>query len=370
MRDHRPAKTPLPDPMQDLLSAETFAAALPAHYLDTIGTSAPVPSWLTIEAENQRYLAAQNLHQSAQSQRQNPAAEKALILARRIRQCAESLAILADRETDALLPLAMRCGSRWCPPCAVSKCYSRAFAIIRSHGPLARDRMLLHAVYTMRNCNLSELRAAAKALRKALRYALGQEGGHGQPLPGFEPIRGSILNLEVTYSEDRDDWHPHLHVLHVSPRLDQRLLSWDWSRAMVHAGLPAIETLVYLAPLRANRKRGLAAAPAGATNDLASAAFEVAKYACKPPSYQGPGAPRQRDLVDLAAALRYLRVSEATGESRTLLAADRAPPEANYSWCGSLRQYLHDSDPKDQQQAMHAIAASSTARRIHTRYYH
>lgn len=122
-------------------------------------------------------------------------------------------------------------------------------------------------------------------------------------------IKGFFRALEVTYNGDRDDYHPHFHVLLAVPagyfkknyiKQSRWLELWQESTRY-----PQI-TQVDIRPIKPNPKRE------GST-DIESAAAEVGKYATKPSNYlckapNGEYVAWAKPVKDLAVGIRHKRL--------------------------------------------------------------
>lgn len=97
----------------------------------------------------------------------------------------------------------------------------------------------------------------------------------------FSVVKGWFRALEVTYNGDRDDYHPHYHVLVCVPsnyfakayiKQDRWLELWQEATKYPHI------TQVDVRAIKPNPKRQN-------SDDISSAAAEVGKYATKPSNY-------------------------------------------------------------------------------------
>jgi hypothetical protein len=161
-----------------------------------------------------------------------------------------------------------------------------------------------------------------------------------------------------------------MHAILDAAYLSQDETSWDWSTCAASAGLPAVETLVYLAEIYKNPRKKERDPANPCSSSLASAAFECAKYVSKPLDAYGDSGYPTRDLAEIAAALRGLRVSDSTGTIKALLAR---PPKAatapTYARLGPLQKLLHTARDAPLQAAIDAIGADAIARRVLLRDY-
>lgn len=127
------------------------------------------------------------------------------------------------------------CRLRICPMCA----WRRALKLGGQMDELMRvvvDRghtYLCHVVLTVRNCAASELSVAIKTINEGYRYMM-------RKIPTVsDAVIGYYRALEVTYNEDEDSYHPHVHSIWVmrddymdGHYIPQDLLSTLWGRAI------------------------------------------------------------------------------------------------------------------------------------------
>lgn len=400
-----------PDAGSDIFAAATFAKIASACCLGYLGISRELPPWLSLEADARRRKTAVVLHDS-QIHATTYAETAALgTLARRISRCTESIHVLAPVTAGDLFGMILRCKSRWCPPCALSLSYKRAFAIVDSLSALACQGLLTHAVYTTPNVPLCDLDRTIKGMVRAWRRMHGATGGRSRPDPAAAPILGAVRNLEVTYNPQSQTYHPHLHALLHVARLDQAAYSWAWDCARVKEGLPNVPTLIWL-----SRVGGPAAVPddlagvhpvntidqatidqagipaaiaAGTTRDRApkptapggrhgdapsasflDAAFEVSKYSVKPQDATGNDGFPSHDLPAIVLALRGCHVSQATGTIREHITPQpRAPDAPTYKRLGSLRAVLVSAPLETARTIAKAVLEDQANRSVVSRHY-
>ena len=94
-------------------------------------------------------------------------------------------------------------------------------------------------------------------------------------------VKGWFRALEVTYSGERDDYHPHLHILLCVPPsyfAKNYIKRDDWLRYWQEATRYPNITQVDVRAIRPNPKKHK-------STDIGAAAAEVGKYATKPSNY-------------------------------------------------------------------------------------
>lgn len=172
-------------------------------------------------------------------------------LARRashIYTCSEiiDVAIMTDG-TKRQLGTSGRCRDRMCPLCewrlALARCGQLTETLRACLASAPKTKAYL-ATLTIRNCAPENLRTSCKLLLTGWRNLLRQRIA--------ADWQGTMRSLEVTYNEQTQTFHPHLHALIVSDGLDgpacRRGLSAAWARAV---GL-SYEPIVYFAPAGEN----------------------------------------------------------------------------------------------------------------------
>lgn len=375
------------DPGTDIFSAATFAAVAEACCLGSLGKTRELPVWLSLEADSRRAKTAATLRAGIRHGQTYAETANLSKVADRVGSCTETImALLPDRDRG-ILPLILRCKSRWCPPCALSLSYKRAFAIVGSLARLADHDRLTHAVYTTPNVTAHELPRAVRRLVLAWKRLHGQTGGKSRPHEAARAIRGAVRNMEITYNRESDSYHPHIHAILDADHLDQAAYTWAWDLARARADLPAVETLVYLSRLKPKPRRPkndgvqpvctIPGTPATSRSpeDLPStalldAAFEVSKYAVKPADAAGDDGFPTADLALVALALKGLHVSQATGSIRQHIADPPKPEDApHYSNLGSLRHLLRTEPLAEARLLLQDVLQDTAARSVLWRHY-
>jgi plasmid rolling circle replication initiator protein Rep len=133
--------------------------------------------------------------------------------AERICDCARLIALGWNADEGRVkLTGASFCKVRWCPVCAWRKslCWKARFLQALPSIEAAHPRLSwLHLTLTVRNCDVSNLRATVQAMNHAW---------HRMTRRVAWPGVGYVRALEVTHSDsDVGDSHPHFHALVAVP---------------------------------------------------------------------------------------------------------------------------------------------------------
>jgi len=141
-------------------------------------------------------------------------------LIRKIEACGRDAAVWQSSETGELSVSRALCRSRVCPTCG----RIRSEQLRRDILPLIQQmdccRML---TLTMRSSaaplqeQLADLRAAWRRLRRSKQAR--------------RALRSGVYVIEITYNWERDQWHPHMHVLFDGQYWDQKSASAAWEAA-------------------------------------------------------------------------------------------------------------------------------------------
>lgn len=172
------------------------------------------------------------------------------------------------------------CRRRLCPMCMWRRSLKLAAQVqLVAHEALAREPGLryLMVTLTIRNCRGDDLGATITHMVQAHTRMLRSSRFGGRR--GSTWLAGWFRALEVTYNQERDDYHPHLHDLiavrpsywkHHYMRLDE----WrrQWADALGVDYLPLVE----VHPVRPRVRRD------GTVQTLGGAVAEVTKYATDP----------------------------------------------------------------------------------------
>lgn len=127
----------------------------------------------------------------------------------RYENCGSFLLFNADQSKEKRkLAISNFCKNRFCPMCSWRKSLSDAFkiAIISHWISENHKKKFIFLTLTVPNVAKSELKDSIKELNKSFnRLFMYKEVD--------QVVKGFVRKLEVTYNEDRDDYHPHLHVM-------------------------------------------------------------------------------------------------------------------------------------------------------------
>jgi len=127
----------------------------------------------------------------------------------RFRDCANWIEFYANKEADRLkVSRANFCGHRFCPMCAWRQAKKDALKIgvLMKYIEQEHDKAFIFVTLTAPNVKAEDLKTEITRYNKAF-MKLAQR-------KAFKKINlGYIRKLEVTYNEERNDYHPHFHVV-------------------------------------------------------------------------------------------------------------------------------------------------------------
>jgi len=298
------------------------------------------PWWLSDRIVANRRYAGSYLRDAASSRtRELPytAFQQLFTLGNRIEKCRETFLVLQHIEERHHIPLLAECNSRWCPVCAVIKSLRRARKVAAKIETLVLEGLITHAVFTVPNCPVGELLDTRRRLTRAFRRLFGGCGGQSEPIPPMEKVRGYIWSLEITWSETRHDWHPHIHALLETPYLDQAQASEAWELAAGTQGFRSSSWHVFLQRVR--------------TDESAEAALEISKYISKPILRTSENSDA---WVEAIVALHRCHQSDSGGTLS--ITREKKNNMATYEVVGSARRWLQKNE--------HTRASSSFLSRL------
>lgn len=247
----------------------------------------------------QLYDPADVLHDLSATGRENPWAElkmQSQIMAtalqlidegpgQRMALCADTLFFRRKEAGGLVLDTARFCRARLCPVCQWRrslKYAGQAYQIVqwldkRRASQHAKPYAWLMLTLTIRNVAGDQLSAGLDQLQKGWRAI-------SRSKPWARVVRGAMRSVEITYNADREDYHPHMHIMcavlpsYFSSReyiaQDEWRTLWQESAGLDYA--PQVD-------VHRVRRRG-EASDSGA---LWAAIAETMKYTCK-----------SRDLLD------------------------------------------------------------------------
>lgn len=234
--------------------------------------------------------------------------------------CGANSMIWQSPETGELECRCIKCRDRFCLPCQQERA-RRLQAALARRVPLAK---CLFVVLTLQSSDaplgdqMSTLYKAASKMRQRPFWR--------------ENVTGGFQCFECTWSEDRKQWHPHLHLLVHSEWLDQAKLSAEWKRATATSSVVHV-TLVQ------NTPAGIA---------------ECTKYLAQPVHRSIQFVPER--LVELIKALhgRRLCTTFGTWRSDPLLTDDREDDPRTWLPITTLAGLVAQAARRDEW-SMHAL---------------
>ena len=196
---------------------------------------------------------------------------------KRMEDCGSNLQFAVSKTGDMRLYRADFCRDRMCPGCqkrrslVVFHQVKNVCQSIHNDYPTYKYLLLTLTVPNVKAENLSdEIKHLTHSWNKLCMRAFFKKS-----------IKGWFRALEVTYNGDRDDYHPHFHVLLCVPSNyfgKNYVNQSEWLRHWQECtGYPHI-TQVDVRAIKPNKKRP-------ESDAISSAAAEVGKYATKPSNY-------------------------------------------------------------------------------------
>lgn len=205
--------------------------------------------------------------------------ESKAMLGRHVRMmdCGASLTFAVSSTGDKRLTFANFCRDRMCPGCQKRRSLVIFHQVknicnsIQKDNPTFKYLLLTLTVPNIKEDQLSsEIKHLHTSWDKLRRRKAFQKG-----------VRGFFRALEVTYNGERDDYHPHLHVLLCVPSgyfkkhyISQQKWLEMWQQCTKYPHI----TQVDVRAIKPNPKRK-------ESDSISSAAAEVGKYATKPSNY-------------------------------------------------------------------------------------
>lgn len=223
----------------------------------------------------------------------------------RMFECGSTLEFATDNYGNMRLVRALFCRDRMCPSCQKRRSmaiFHQVKAVCQSVQQVQPTMRYLLLTLTVPNVDADSLTDEIKHMTKSFDRLMKRAEVK-------RSVKGFFRALEVTYNGDRDDYHPHFHVLLAVPagyftrnyiKQSRWLELWQESTRY-----PQI-TQVDIRPIKPNPKRE------GST-DIESAAAEVGKYATKPSNYlckapNGEYVAWAKPVKDLAVGIRHKRL--------------------------------------------------------------
>lgn len=216
-----------------------------------------------------------------------------------MQHCGDYLVMLEDEQRERRkLDTGYFCKQRLCSGCAWRSAVKSAQCVSAIAAKLIEDgRVMLMATLTVPNVPASKLRSTIQHLGRSWLRLLKRQR--------YAAWADSIRKLEITYNAQRDDYHPHLHIVLFVPKsyfkhkgryVSQAQLLSDWREV---TGQPEITQV----DVRRCYDKG-----------TSNAILEVAKYSAKASEYS-----QSEDVCDtMYAALHHTRTMTYAGQCKAL----------------------------------------------------
>lgn len=144
-------------------------------------------------------------------------------------KCCDFITLAADINGEVKPTQISFCKQKYCPTCSKRKSL-RAYAIgMRLFEELENDYAFIHMVLTIKNCPAERLRETIKKLHSSSSKLLRSEI--------LEVFKGVLRCLEISYNQERNEYHPHLHCLVAVNKsyfksryyVSQQILANEWA---------------------------------------------------------------------------------------------------------------------------------------------
>lgn len=191
----------------------------------------------------------------------------------RISTCGDFLQFLADEKIEHLrLENANFCNNRFCPQCSKNKAREDAVQLATMIDYLKQEFNYEFIFLTLTAPNIpahrveEELREYTKSFERLFKTKKVKTIS-----------KGYVRKLEMTYSKERDDFHPHYHVLlavnkSYFTQTSQYISQKEWLRLWINAKQDPTIEVVDVRKFKAK-------------DDLYKAIFEISKYISKDSDY-------------------------------------------------------------------------------------
>ena len=127
----------------------------------------------------------------------------------RVKECNTFLFMVADKTMkNTKLHRSNNCEHRFCPVCAWKKARKNALkiSILMQYLKEEENKEFLFLTLTAPNVKADELNDEIKHYNKSFQRLMQRKEVKAA-------VKGYVRKLEVTYNKDRDDYHPHFHVV-------------------------------------------------------------------------------------------------------------------------------------------------------------
>ena len=127
----------------------------------------------------------------------------------RIKECNTFLFMVADKTMEKTkLHRSNNCDNRFCPICAWKKSRKNALkiSVLMQYLREEENKEFVFLTLTVPNVKAEELNDEIKHYNKSFQRLM-------QRKEVKSAVKGYVRKLEVTYNKERDDYHPHFHVI-------------------------------------------------------------------------------------------------------------------------------------------------------------
>lgn len=127
----------------------------------------------------------------------------------RVEECNTFLFMVGDKTMEKTkLHRSNNCENRFCPVCAWKKSRKNALkiSILMQHLKETEDKEFLFLTLTAPNVTGEELEDEIKHYNQSFQRLMQRKAVK-------QAVKGYVRKLEVTYNKDREDYHPHFHVI-------------------------------------------------------------------------------------------------------------------------------------------------------------
>lgn len=127
----------------------------------------------------------------------------------RIEECNSFLLMIADEKmTKEKLHKSNNCENRFCPICAYKKARKNALqlSVMIDYIKNEYNKDFLFLTLTAPNVKASDLESEIKKYNQSFKKLMERKEVK-------KVVKGYVRKLEVTYNKERDDYHPHFHVI-------------------------------------------------------------------------------------------------------------------------------------------------------------
>ena len=127
----------------------------------------------------------------------------------RIEECNNFLMLIGDEKMEKTkLHKSNNCENRFCPICAYKKARKNALkiSVLMDYLKTEQQKEFIFLTLTAPNVKEDELHDEIKHYNQSFKRLMERKEVK-------KSVKGYIRKLEVTYNKERDDYHPHFHVL-------------------------------------------------------------------------------------------------------------------------------------------------------------